>query len=89
MSKNQASISLYITQTCPFCVRAKNLLNSKQVSFTEIDIGQEPERYSEMVGKSGGVTSVPQIFIGNFHVGGCDDLYALEAAAGLNKLLFP
>jgi glutaredoxin 3 len=88
MSEKQADIVVYCTQFCPYCVQAKNLLNSKQVSFTEIDIDQQPEQYSEMVKKSGGVTSVPQIFIGDHHVGGCDDLHALEAQGGLDKLLF-
>jgi len=89
MSENQASIVVYSTQFCPYCVQAKNLLNSKQVAITEIDIDQQPDKYSEMVEKSGGVTSVPQIFIDNYHVGGCDDLHALEAKGGLDKLLFP
>jgi len=89
MSKNQANIVVYSTQFCPYCVQAKNLLSSKQVTINEIDIDQEPNRYSEMVKKSGGVTSVPQIFIDNFHVGGCDDLHALEAKGGLDKLLLP
>ena len=89
MSENHADIIVYSTQFCPYCVQAKSLLNSKKVSFTEIDIDQQPDQYSEMVKKSGGVTSVPQIFIGDHHVGGCDDLYALEAQGGLDKLLFP
>jgi glutaredoxin 3 len=88
MSENQANIVVYSTQFCPYCVQAKNLLNSKQLNFTEVDIDIDPNKYSEMVGKSGGVTSVPQIFIGDFHVGGCDDLHALEAKGDLDKLLF-
>ena len=89
MSKNQANIVVYCTQFCPYCVRANSLLDSKNVTYTSIDIDQQPEKYSEMVGKSGGVTSVPQIFIGDMHVGGCDDLFALEAKSGLDSLLFP
>ncbi len=89
MSENQANIIIYSTQFCPYCTRAKSLLNAKQVSFTEIDIDQQPEKYSEMVGKSGGVTSVPQIFIDKLHIGGCDDLHALEAKTDLDSLLFP
>ena len=78
---------LYTTQFCPYCVRAKSLLNSKNVEFTEIDIDLRPDKFTEMLDKSGGVTSVPQIFIGEFHVGGCDDLFALEAKGELDKYL--
>ena len=89
MSKEQAEITLYLTHFCPYCVRAKSLLNSKQVDYTEIDVGAEPELRNEMIQKSNGVTSVPQIFIGEYHVGGCDDLFALESAGKLDNLLFP
>jgi len=89
MSENHAKVVVYSTQFCPYCVQAKQLLNSKQVSITEIDIDQQPDKYSEMVQKSGGVTSVPQIFIDDHHVGGCDDLHALNAQGGLDTLLFP
>lgn len=89
MSENQANIVMYCTQLCPYCVQAKNLLKSKQVDITEINLDQNPDKYSEMVGKSGGITSVPQIFIDDLHVGGCDDLHALEAQGDLDKLLFP
>jgi len=85
----QAEIIVYCTPFCPYCVRAKSLLNKKQVTFTEIDLDKQPERYEEMVGKSGGVTSVPQIFIGEQHIGGCDDMFALEAQGKLDSLLFP
>ena len=88
MSENHPDIVMYITQFCPYCVQAKNLLNSKKASFTEIDLDKQPDKYAEMVQKSGGVTSVPQIFIGEQHVGGCDDLHALEAQGNLDKLLF-
>jgi len=89
MSKIQAEITIYLTQYCPYCVRAKGLLNSKEVNYTEIDVGAEPELRNEMIQKSNGVTSVPQIFIGETHVGGCDDLFAAEAAGKLDALLFP
>lgn len=89
MSKIQADITLYLTQYCPYCVRAKSLLNAKEVSYTEIDVGAQPELRNEMIQKSNGVTSVPQIFIGNTHVGGCDDLFAAESAGKLDALLFP
>jgi glutaredoxin 3 len=89
MSKEQAEITIYLSQYCPYCVRAKGLLNSKEVSYTEIDIGAQPELRNEMIQKSHGVTSVPQIFIGATHVGGCDDLFAAESAGKLDALLFP
>lgn len=89
MSKTQAEITVYLTQFCPYCVRAKSLLNAKQVNFTEIDVGAQPELREEMTQKSNGVTSVPQIFIGDTHVGGCDDLFATESAGKLDAMLFP
>lgn len=89
MSKQQAEITIYLTQFCPYCVRAKSLLNSKGVNYTEIDVGAQPELRDEMTQKSNGVTSVPQIFIGATHVGGCDDMFALESAGKLDAMLFP
>ena len=89
MSKTQAEIIIYLTQYCPYCVRAKSLLNAKEVTYTEIDVGAQPELRDEMIQKSNGVTSVPQIFIGDTHVGGCDDLFATEQAGKLDALLFP
>ncbi len=79
-------ILVYITSWCPYCDRARQLLQSKAVAFTEIDIEQHPEARAEMVARSGR-RSVPQIFIGDTHVGGSDELYALEAAGGLDPLL--
>ena len=89
MSKTQAEITIYLTQYCPYCVRAKSLLNAKEVSFNEIDVGAQPELREEMIQKSNGVTSVPQIFIGDTHVGGCDELFATESAGKLDAMLFP
>lgn len=89
MSKTQANITIYLTRFCPYCVRAKGLLNAKQVEYEEIDVGAQPELREVMVEKSNGVTSVPQIFIGDHHVGGCDDLFAVESADKLDELLFP
>lgn len=89
MPKEQAEITIYLTQYCPYCVRAKSLLNSKQVNYNEIDVGRQPELREEMIQKSNGVTSVPQIFIGDVHVGGCDDLFATESAGKLDGMLFP
>ena len=88
MSKTQAEITIYLTQYCPYCVRAKSLLNSKQVNYTEIDVGVQPELREEMIQKSHGITSVPQIFIGDTHIGGCDDLFAIESAGKLDAMLF-
>lgn len=82
-----ADITIYSNMLCPFCTRAKRLLKDKAVSYTEIDLMQEPLRRREMIEKAGGRTSVPQIFIGETHVGGCDELYALEAAGKLDPLL--
>jgi len=89
MSKIQAEITLYITQYCPYCVKAKGLLNAKEVTYNDIDIAAQSEQRVEMIQRSNGITSVPQIFIGDIHVGGCDDLFALESAGKLDQLLFP
>ena len=79
-------IIVYSKEICPYCVRAKSLLQRKGAAFTEIKITDEKIK-NEMIKKSGGRMTVPQIFIGDFHVGGCDDLYALEAAGKLDELL--
>ncbi len=81
-------ITLYTMGHCPFCARAKALLKSKGVTdWTEYDLEIVPEKRAEMERRSGGRRTVPQIFIGDTHVGGSDDLYALEAAGGLDPLL--
>lgn len=82
-----ADIVIYTKDYCPYCHAAKDLLKSKGAAFTEIDILKHQERRSEMVEKAGGRTTVPQIFIAGRHVGGCDDLHALDAAGGLDPLL--
>lgn len=84
---NQPAVTIYTKEYCPYCVRAKALLNQKGVSFTEHRIDLTPELRGEMITRSGGRTTVPQIFIGTTHVGGCDDLYALDAQAKLDALL--
>jgi glutaredoxin 3 len=66
---------------------AKDLLRKKGVAFDEIDIEREPQRRAEMIDRAGGRTTVPQIFIDGRHVGGCDDLYALDRSSGLDPLL--
>jgi glutaredoxin 3 len=80
------SITIYTTPTCPYCTAAKTLLRNKQAGFTEIDVSTRPELREEMVSRSGRRT-VPQIFIGTTHVGGYDDLAALDGAGELNPLL--
>jgi len=79
-------IVMYSKSWCPYCQRARALLSSKGVAFEEIDIEAHPEKRAEMIERSGR-TTVPQIFIGDRHVGGSDDLHALDAAGGLDPLL--
>jgi len=82
------SVEIYTRDYCYYCQAAKELLNRKGVSFIEIDITGRPERRNEMIQRANGRTTVPQIFIGKTHVGGCDDLHALDAAGRLDALLF-
>ncbi len=79
-------VVIYTTAWCPYCVRAKALLDSKGVAYEEIAVDGKPALRAEMAQKAGR-TSVPQIWIGEHHVGGCDDLYALERAGRLDPLL--
>lgn len=79
-------IELYTTGACPYCVRARQLLTRKGYPYNEIRVDLEPRRRFEMEDRSGRHT-VPQIFIGNRHIGGCDDLFALERAGRLDTLL--
>ena len=81
------TVVMYTTGWCPYCARARRLLELKGVAITEIDVEEQPEARAEMLKRSGGRSSVPQIFIGDAHVGGCDDLHALEAAGRLDQLL--
>ncbi|WDA40719.1 glutaredoxin 3 [Erythrobacter sp. BLCC-B19] len=80
-------IDIYTKFACPFCVRAKRLLTEKGAVFTEHDITMGGARRDEMLARAPGAMTVPQIFIGETHVGGCDDLHALEAAGKLDALL--
>jgi glutaredoxin 3 len=80
-------VVIYSSSWCPFCHRAKRLLTNKGVAFTEIDVDGKPELRREMVEKAHGRSTVPQIFIGGTHVGGCDDLYALDRAGKLDAML--
>lgn len=86
-SENMKSVEIYTTQTCPYCHAAKALLRRKGAAYTEIDVGREPGLRQAMVQRAGGRTSVPQIFIGGQHVGGSDDIYALDRAGKLDPLL--
>lgn len=81
------SITIYTKGWCPYCSAAKKLLDDKGVDFTEIDIEKKPEARAEMIQKANGRTTVPQIFIGDRHVGGCDDLYALDDQGQLEPML--
>jgi glutaredoxin 3 len=80
-------IEIYTTRWCPYCLRAKALLKRKGAAFTEIDVSRDRERRNEMMKRSNGGYTVPQIFIGPVHVGGSDDLHALERAGKLDALL--
>lgn len=82
-----SAITIYTKSWCPYCIRAKALLSSKGASFDEIDIEKQPQERARMIERAGGRTTVPQIFIGGHHVGGADDLDALEAAGRLDALL--
>jgi glutaredoxin 3 len=83
---SQPDIKIYLTGWCPYCQRAKQLLGQKELAFTEIDVENDPALRTEMIEKSGRRT-VPQIFIGARHVGGCDDLFALDRSGELDRLI--
>ena len=80
-------VEIYSTRYCPYCIAAKALLTRKNVAFTEIDVSGDPAGRSKMVERANGRMTVPQIFIDGVHVGGCDDLHALERAGKLDPLL--
>jgi glutaredoxin 3 len=82
-----AKVELYTTRWCPYCTRARTLLRRKGVLFIDIDIDEDPRRRQEMIQRAGGRTSVPQIFIGGEHIGGSDELAALDAAGHLDTKL--
>lgn len=81
-----ANVEMYCTGSCPYCIRARNLLEKKGVAFTEIRIDEQPERRAEMEQRSGR-TSVPQIFIDDFHVGGFDDMAEMDIDGELDERL--
>ncbi|MEA3192581.1 MAG: glutaredoxin 3 [Betaproteobacteria bacterium] len=82
-----AGVLMYCTAACPFCQSAEQLLLKKGARIEKVRVDLEPVRRAEMTQKSGGRRTVPQIWIGSRHVGGCDDLYALEREGKLNSLL--
>ncbi|MCS6781757.1 MAG: glutaredoxin 3 [Gloeomargarita sp. SKYBB_i_bin120] len=80
-------VEIYTWRTCPFCIRAKALLNRKGIPYTEYAIDGDEAARSRMAERAGGRRSVPQIFINGRHIGGCDELYQLEQAGELDRLL--
>jgi len=85
-----ADIEIFTTKVCPYCVRAKKLFDKKGAAYREIDVSHDEDLRNGMIERAGGKRTVPQIFINGEHIGGCDDLYALDAAGGLDaKLAVP
>ncbi|AQZ53120.1 glutaredoxin 3 [Martelella mediterranea] len=82
-----ANIDIYTRDFCGFCARAKSLLDKKGVAYTEFNATETPDVRAKMIDRAGGRSTFPQIFIGDRHIGGCDDLYALDAAGQLDPLL--
>ncbi len=82
-----AKIEIYTSPFCGYCSRAKRLLEKKSAAFTELDVAVDEAKRNEMVQRAGGRRTVPQIFIDGRHIGGCDELYALDAAGQLDPLL--
>ncbi len=80
-------VIIYTKSYCPYCVKAKNLLEQKGVQYKEVDVQSDDNALQEMLAKSNGRKTVPQIFIGDVHVGGCDDLYKLDSENKLDALL--
>ena len=80
-------ITIYTGPMCPYCEKAKSLLNSKNLDYKEIYVGDNPDLMMEMIEKANGKRSVPQIFIKDLHIGGYDDLYAIDRSGDLEKLL--
>ena len=82
-----AKVEIYTSQLCGFCHAAKRLLTSKNVDFDETDVGRDANKKGAMIARSNGGRTVPQIFINDQHIGGCDELYELERAGKLDQLL--
>jgi len=84
---DMATVEVYSGAFCPYCIRAKALLKKKGLDFVEYNVQSEPSKRDEMLRRSGGARTVPQIFINDRHVGGCDELYALERRKELDAWL--
>lgn len=82
-----AKVEIYTWSTCPFCLRAKNLLNKKGVNFTEYSIDGDEDARAKMAQRANGRRSLPQIFINDNHIGGCDDIHALDRQGKLDEML--
>lgn len=82
-----AKVEIYTWRTCPFCIRAKNLLAKKGVNFTEYSIDGDEAARNQMARRANGRRTLPQIFINDSHIGGCDDIYALDSQGKLDQLL--
>jgi len=83
----KAKIEVYSGDFCPYCVRAKSLLKQRGLAFIEYNVQQDPDKRAEMMKRSNGGRSIPQIFINDQHVGGCDELYALDKKGKLDAWL--
>lgn len=86
-SMKPSAVVVYTTRYCPYCFRAKALLDSKSVAYKEIPVDGKPDLREKMTRLSGGAHTVPQIWVGDYHVGGCDELYMLERRGNLDPLL--
>ena len=82
-----SKVRIYTTPICPFCARAKALFAKKGIAFEEIDVYMDDDARKDMQAKTNGARTVPQIFIGDRHIGGCEELYALDKAGELDPLL--
>lgn len=87
LMSDSVTVTVYSSSWCPYCIRAKQLLERKGARYVEVNVDGQPEKRREMMQRGGGHT-VPQIWIGDTHVGGCDELYALERAGRLDAMLF-
>ncbi len=85
--KHMAKIEIYSSEGCPYCVKAKALLDRKGASYEEIDVTNDDDARRRLVEKANGLRTVPQIFINGAHIGGCDDLYSFEKKGELETLL--
>ncbi|HBJ94342.1 MULTISPECIES: glutaredoxin 3 [Ponticaulis] len=82
-----AKVEIYTRQFCPYCTRALSLLDKKGVKYTHVDAGMDPQKRQEMIQRANGGSTYPQIFINDDHIGGCDEMFALERAGKLDPLL--